>query len=554
MKNRSLPAVFFSICFIILISVPLVSSLLTRDEQISKSEKRRLTALPEFSFSKSFFQEFPVEFEKYYNDHFGFRNRIVRLHNYAVCSIFRVSPSDSVTVGRNNWYFFNVGALRDYFGLTQYKEQRLAKFGQVLEDRKTWLNSMGIHYLFLPVPNKSSIYGEYLPSRITKNAGRTKYEQITSYLKNRSHFDSWLNSSTILTKKKNDLQVYFRTDSHWNHDGVYFVYRGIIDRLAGWLPGISPLEMRKEKKWIENFSGDLSILMNLRGLITEKAPAKNFLPQCDPGNLTRLKWMLQWDQYEDVPRHRLPVENGCDDKQYTALVIHDSFGNFLRPLLSQHFKKIIYVHFFNFERIKPLIEREMVNVVIDERVSRNLQKALKFDEQLEQTVLKTKFSHLPGTLMEFNRNTCSTYTDSTLCIAGAETTESFSLNTKEGEHFLPLTFDEKEGDEPIVIQIDITSEQATALSVFYLTRGVDQFTDRRMETRHITAGRQNIYFRILPPETIGRIRIQPEAAGSYKIDSITVKREQTSTSTGEERSTGYEVTTASILATDSPVP
>jgi len=525
MKNRSLPAAFFSICFVILICIPLVISLLTRDQKMSKSEKRRLAALPEFSLSGNFFQKFPAQFEKYYNDHFGFRNQIVRLHNYAVCSIFKVSPSEAVTVGKNNWYFFNAGAIHDYFGLTQYKKQRLVKFAQVLEDRKTWLNSLGIHYLFLPVPNKSSIYGEYLPHRIAKSAGRTKYEQITSYLKNNSDFDQWIDSSAILTEKKEDLQVYFRTDSHWNHDGVYFVYRKVIERLAEWLPGITPLAQKKKKKWVENFSGDLAILMNLRGIITERAPDKNVQFQCKARILKRLKWMLQWNRYKDVARQRLPVENGCDDKRYTALVIHDSFGNFLRPLLSQHFKKVIYVNFFNFESIKPLIQREMVDVVIDERVSRNLQKALVYDKELEQIVLKNTFSRLPDTLMQLNQNSRDTFIDHTGYNAGPESAELFSLDTEKNHPFLPLTFDEKEGDDPIVIEIDITSEQATTLSVFYLTREVGQFTDRQVEKRRMAAGRQKIYFRILQPDTIGRMRVQPGAAGNYKIHSITVKRE-----------------------------
>jgi len=527
MKNRSLSAIFISLCFVMLISIPLISSLLTRDEEMSKAEKRRLAPLPELAFSKTSFQKFPTEFEKYYNDHFGFRSQIVKLHNYAICSIFKVSPSTAVTVGKEDWYFFNSGAIHDYFGLTKFSQHKLAKFAQVLKDREAWLDSLGIRYLFIPVPNKSSVYGEYLPRRVTRSAGSSKYEQITSYLKNSSDFDHWLDTYKILTDKKEDLQVYFRTDSHWNHDGVYFVYRELIERLAKWLPELSPIAMKKEKKWVKDYSGDLVILMNLRGIITEKAPAENIQRKCKPRALKRLDWMQQWNQYKDVQKNRLPVENGCDENQYTALIIHDSFGRFLRPLLSQHFKKIIYVNFFNFELIKPLIQHEMVDVVMDLRVSRNLQKALIFDEELEQTVLKTKFSQLPTTLMKFDQNSWTTFIDGDIYAAYPEPEDFFPLTTTKDKPFLPLTFDEKRGDGPIVIEIDISSEQPTDLAIFFLTKGIGQSTEMQMEKRLMAAGRQKIYFRILQPGTIGRIRVQPATAGKYKIYSITAKREDT---------------------------
>jgi alginate O-acetyltransferase complex protein AlgJ len=526
MKARSLSAMLVSFTFVMLCCMPLFMSLLTSDEEMSSAEKRRFAALPELTISSKSLREFPAAFEKYYNDHFGFRDKIVRFHNRTICSIFKVSPSSAVTVGSDNWYFFNAGGgLPDYFGATQFSDRTLARFAQALKDRETWLASLGIHYLFLPVPNKSSVYSEYLPRRVARSGGRTKYEQITSYLREESDFVNWLDTYDILAGKKVETHVYLRTDSHWNHDGVYWVYRELIHRLTEWLPDISPMELKEDKEWVENFSGDLATLMNLRGVITETAPLVNVRSRCEPRKLKRMEWILQLDQYRDVDRRRLPEENGCDDRQYTALFIHDSFGKFLRPLLSQHFKKVIYVNYFNFESIRPVIEQERVDVVMDLRVSRNLQKALNFDEPLEQLVLGEKFDRLSDTLMHLGIGSWHTFIEGENEMLTSASAEVLTLEINEPRPFLSLVFDEGEGDGPLVVEVDITSQHNTTLSVLYLTDRGPDFSEGLFEKRKITSGRQKVYFRILDPDIMGKIRLQPGASGSYLLHSITVKRE-----------------------------
>ncbi len=94
------------------------------------------------------------------------------------------------------------------------------------------------------------------------------------------------------------------------------------------------------------FSGDLAVLTNSGGLVTETAPALNILEECAPGALQ------PWTQLTELPEHaasphRLPVANGCREKRRKAIVIHDSFGLFLRPYLSQHFAAVVYVNTMN---------------------------------------------------------------------------------------------------------------------------------------------------------------------------------------------------------------
>lgn len=88
-------------------------------------------------------------------------------------------------------------------------------------------------------------------------------------------------------------------------------------------------------------------------------------------------------EYKDLKTQWLPVTNECEQQEYTAMLIHDSFGTPLRAYLSQHFRKITYIHYMNFEDAKPLVVSERPDVVIDLRVARNLEKALRPDPELE---------------------------------------------------------------------------------------------------------------------------------------------------------------------------
>ena len=395
MKIFSFSHIVISLFFIIFLATPMCVSVTSDTQTVSKAEKRKLAGFPQLIMSRSSIQTFPEKFDAYVNDHFGFRSQIVKLHNYTLCRIFKVSPSSMVTIGSNNWYFFNGdAAIYDYLGKIRYTDSQLEKTSSLLVDREKWLNSLGIKYLFLPIPNKEPIYEEHLPYQLQANRGKSKYEQIVTYANEHSSFKNLIDVQQLFLNHKEKGQLYLKTDSHWNHDGTYLVYREIINRMQEWFPDIVPLELNEEKIWVENFSGDLTNLMNLRGLVTETAPDINIKRSCITKKAERLTSIKELAEYKDLPYARLPVTGGCDKKKYKVLFIHDSFGKFLQPYFSEQFETVIFVNYLNFEVAKALIEAERPDIVIDQRVGRNLEKALLPDPELKQLVQEMQPSTL----------------------------------------------------------------------------------------------------------------------------------------------------------------
>ncbi len=89
-----------------------------------KAQARRVSW--DFPRSAVTLKSFPKAFEAWYEDHFGFREPIVRAHNYTLLKIFGISPHDMVVAGSDGWYFFNAdGAISDHSGRVRYNRKQL---------------------------------------------------------------------------------------------------------------------------------------------------------------------------------------------------------------------------------------------------------------------------------------------------------------------------------------------------------------------------------------------------------------------------------------------
>ena len=63
-------------CFILLIGLPFLGSVFDWDLYPPQNENRNLAEFP--NLEKTTVETLPEEMEQYYNDHFGFRNTLIR--------------------------------------------------------------------------------------------------------------------------------------------------------------------------------------------------------------------------------------------------------------------------------------------------------------------------------------------------------------------------------------------------------------------------------------------------------------------------------------------
>ncbi len=305
-------------------------------------------------------REFSAEYERTS----PIRRELVRLYMGLKVRVLGAASIATLVVGRERWLFVGrespaVDERRYFLGLHPFADDELDRWCRVLEERRRWLAERGIAYRLVVAPNKSSIYPERMPPGYP-HGRRTRLDQLGERLAAVATGFPLLDLRPALRAGKGQGLVYWPTDSHWNDLGRYLAYREIARSLAEVFPSLQALP-----------ADDFAFVPGPRSRDLEELL---LIPWDPPGHFRRM-----------VPRRPLPevaatVEEGgawtllrCRRAaRRSAVVIHDSFGETLKPLLAQHFRRSRWTldrgHVFP----AAAIARLRPQVVIEEIVERYL--------------------------------------------------------------------------------------------------------------------------------------------------------------------------------------
>jgi hypothetical protein len=513
--------------FLFVLYVPLVLSLVQKDKEISESEKRKLAKLPGLEWSRDSLARFPDQFETYYNDHFGLREQLVELYNYLYFKVIRKSPLPTVTVGRDEWLFFNgEGVLPDFLGLTEYSEEQLETWKRLLADRQEWLAGLGIRYLSVVAPYKMMIYPEYLPVRVQRRSGIPLLSRLSEYVGVHADLDGYLDLRDALVAAKARRQIYYRTDTHWNPDGAFDAYVAIMQRARRWFPAVKILDEDSLKRSRESRRGDICITLNLNSIAPEETVKTEVVPSCAASDYSRLNLDIRPTGDEARNPNYMPLQNGCADASLKALVIHDSFGLFLRPYLNETFNQVVYSHYIDLKDLKGYIAGARPDLIIDVRVARHLSAMLEPDPELERVILEKH---------------AASSTDIRLRLDGAHGAEHLGemheltiqpgqggmlLRASGSDPSLELNFDAETGSDPLMVHLILDSPRDTELQIFYTTPESAEFSPEHVVKKKIRIGKNDLLFRLPHPRTAGRLRLDPGmSSGDYLMRSLVIARE-----------------------------
>ncbi|MHB8788723.1 MAG: alginate O-acetyltransferase AlgX-related protein [Desulfobulbaceae bacterium] len=516
------------ILFLTVLYVPLVLSIVLEDKEISESEKRRLAGLPSLEWSLESLARFPDLFETYYNDHFGLREELVELYNYLYFKVLRKSPLPTVTVGRDEWLFYNAeGVLDDFLGLTTYSEEQLEAWKRILVDRQEWLNGLSIRYLFAVAPTKMMIYPEQLPERVQRQAGTPILARLSEYLARHADLDGYLDLRPDLLAAKARRQVYFRTDTHWNPDGAFDAYTSIMREVQSWFPAVKILGEDSLHKTPLSQRGDICITLNLNSIAPEQTVMTVVEPSCAAKTYERLDLDIRPGGDEAKNPDYLPVQNGCPDASLTALVIHDSFGLFLRPYFNETFKKVVYSNYIDLKDLKELIARERFDLIIDVRVARHLAGMLEPDPELERAILEQHAARSPDVRLRVDGQHGQEGLGATNELELRRMTDGLLLRAAGSDPYLLLNFDAETGGEPLLVQLSLNSPRDTELQFFYTTPESTDFSPQQQIRKKIKEGENELLFRLPHPRTSGRLRLDPGMVpGDYLLRSLVIVQER----------------------------
>ncbi len=352
--------------FFALLWLPLVVALIEPAQTISVSEQRGLTQLPELRMNAASLAALPRALDAYYDDHLGLRDDMIRAWAWLNIELLGVSPSPELVVGKQGWLFFGDDeAISQYRGTARFEPADLEHWTRVLEQRRDWLSSRGIEYLVVFVPNKHSMYAEYMPDSLPRMREGSQLDRLVAHLERESDVP-FLDLREALQAEKNEHRIYHKTDTHWNDLGAYTAYRAIIERLATRLASLAdhePVAVRRADRTTPGLG--LARIVGLSRAYPEQS-LDLVIERPRAGVPVR-----QRAAHERRVQRQLPFALGTGDASLpSAVMFRDSFANALIPFLSESFERIVYV--WHPDVNAHVVELERADVVIQEIAERFL--------------------------------------------------------------------------------------------------------------------------------------------------------------------------------------
>jgi hypothetical protein len=353
------------IIFLVMIWLPLGRTLFFPSSAAHLWEQGQTESVPALRWSRRVLNAFPARFEEYYSKRFGFRGTLICWQNILKVRWLKVSSSANVLVGKNGWLYYNPGKGPHTTG--PFSSEQLLQWQHVLEARRDWLAERGVPYLLVITPDKQTIYPEHLPRGMSPNPASIRQDQLLAHL--REHSDlAVLDLRKPLLAAKSTERIYYRTDSHWNKRGAFIGYQQIVSALNARFPQLQPLPRSAFEPTVsDRTGGDLACMLGLGTQMHEEELAlRPLVPR--QARVTDEKVPIM-EKYRLA--HIETVAMTCPQSSpVRAVMMHDSFGIFLKPYLAEHFARIVYLPT---DILDPVIfERERPDIVIQQMVERKL--------------------------------------------------------------------------------------------------------------------------------------------------------------------------------------
>jgi hypothetical protein len=355
--------------FLGLLWLPLAASALRGRDGAELKENRALAPAPRPGVDP--LATLAAKFDRYYNDHFGLRNELIRAHDLIMVRGFRVYHTDRVAVGDGDWLFF-IGdhVQEDCQGLDGLSARQLRGWQQVLEGKQAWLAERGIEYLFVVAPNKESIYGDRLPDRLRHPGVQTRLDQLLAYLHAHSTVPI-LDLRPVLRRARQAGEVYFPLDTHWNDRGAIAAYHAVCAWLKPRFPHVEPLGWDEFRVQRGTGMSDLCSLAGWHGVTRE---CDQFVPRQTPCARTAAMVFdpaYPWPRTTQFTRPMATERPGVPGR---LLVFHDSFfAHRVRDLLAEHFGRTVCLSMrADHDVLSLVVRQERPQMVIEEWVERSL--------------------------------------------------------------------------------------------------------------------------------------------------------------------------------------
>lgn len=225
--------IIYIIAFMALCFAPMILFLFSYSGNGKKEntiEKTVAVEFPKYINEKGINTSFGDECESWVNQNIPYRGWILSKINLLLSDGIK-NPTSNVIAGKDGWVY-SVETVDDYMDTNAMSEEELKALGCTLSLIQEKVKLSGGDFLFVPVPNKNTIYSEYMPLRYQKaekNNLMRVYERLEAV--DVAYID--LKQDLLSVKEEKTLdRLYYKRDTHWTTLGAITGYESIMKQLG----------------------------------------------------------------------------------------------------------------------------------------------------------------------------------------------------------------------------------------------------------------------------------------------------------------------------------
>lgn len=248
--------------------------------------------------------------------------------------------STQVLLGKEDWLFYKTtedgDPISDYQGINHYDEATMQAVAEKLMSERNQFTNYGMDFYILSIPNKASVYPEYMPDTIERVDKTSKTDLLMKYLQENTDLNV-VDAKPSLVKAKKKKQIYYKSDTHFNQIGAFVTVQALKDKIDGKTDSLKDV---KFDKVMNNYSGDLACLCDMQ------------------------------DTFNDDIQYQLDAAtvNTKIKSNKRILVIGDSFSEVMQSIMSQYFAEVKTVNIWSFE--PSLLDEYKPDIVVWEHAER----------------------------------------------------------------------------------------------------------------------------------------------------------------------------------------
>ena len=521
LRVRELPRTLLCLLFAVALLAPLADRALRPGVAALgvEREMRKPAAFPSAPRTLAQIEGWPAQFELWHADSLGLRDRLLRGNNALALFGFQHAPDDTLFLGRAGWIFLTGDdSRRAWRGELRLEADVAEGWVRELRAREAWFRAQGIVFLHVCAPNKETIYPEFLPKSEARH-GPTPYEQLLERFARENEPLPFLDLRAALREEKRfdvpaeDDFVFHPHGSHWTARGGFAAVGAIVTRLQTRFPALVPPRREDyERRELLGDAGDTwAKALSLEDLMRQRV--WDFVPRQPSARCVA---------HGDVRRYVDPSarwENPAHPELPSVLLVSDSFGPWVHPLLAEHAARLQFAWKGSIPQqelvaahpqvvIELYVERHVL------RVPRPLAAGLRLLDEAEFRALEPLAGVAAGE--ELLRDVQSWRgTECTL------TAQGLRVRAAAPRDKLLLPVFEPGPGRRLALHLSLDAPLATVGLLWCTSAAQPEYDQRERMAFDVAAGANEIYFEVPVDELRGRILLLPGlASGEYRLRGI----------------------------------